>query len=101
MEWVAFEPEVSHGFCRQFGNSTDCWLLTFAVARPLRVLYFDGAGASKVEDGAMDTQDLFTWGSIMPELVREDALRIQKMCEWGKTLGLDGFVRYVLGCLAY
>ncbi|KAE9395978.1 hypothetical protein BT96DRAFT_861389 [Gymnopus androsaceus JB14] len=93
VEWVAFEPEVSYGFCRQFGGPNSCWMHTFAVARPLKIIYFDGAGASKVEDGAMDSQDLFTWGEIKPECVLEDALRIQKMCDWGKTLGLDGFVR--------
>lgn len=94
MEWVAFEPEASHGFCRTFGmHLGNCWLHTFAVDRPLRILYFDGSSAAKIGDGAMDSQDVITWDAIRPDLVREEGRRMQALCEWGKPLGLDGFVR--------
>ena len=93
-EWVAFDPEISHGFCRGFGSlKGGCWHLTFAVVRPLRVLYFDGASAAKLGGGEMDSQDIITWGEIRPDRIREEGLRIQRLCEWGTPFGLDGFVR--------
>ncbi|KAE9403351.1 hypothetical protein BT96DRAFT_1017059 [Gymnopus androsaceus JB14] len=98
-DWVAFDPEISYDFCRVFTLSGGgCWHLTFAAARPLRVLYFDGASAAKLGGGEMDSQDIITWGEIRPDRVLEEGLRIQNLCEWGKPLGLDGFVR--IGCIS-
>ncbi|KAJ3731675.1 hypothetical protein DFJ43DRAFT_1078478 [Lentinula guzmanii] len=93
MEWVAFDPEASHIFCRLYGQSRSCWLHTFRVERPLRILYFDGSSAAKIDDGAIDSQDIFSWGEVRPDLFREEGLRILKLCEWGSKVGLDGFVR--------
>ncbi|KAE9403353.1 hypothetical protein BT96DRAFT_917611, partial [Gymnopus androsaceus JB14] len=93
-DWVAFNPEISHGFCRFLGLlEGSCWHHTFAVVRPLRVLHFDGTGAAKLPNGEMDSQDIIAWGEIRPDLFHQEGLRIQKLCEWGKPLGLDGFVR--------
>ncbi|KAJ4493378.1 hypothetical protein C8R41DRAFT_882444 [Lentinula lateritia] len=93
MEWVAFDPEASYIFCKLYGQSQSCWLHTFRVERFLRILYFDGSSAAKIGDGAMDSQDILTWGEIKPDLVREEGMRIRKLCEWGAKVGLDGFVR--------
>jgi len=76
--------------------STDdkkCWLLTLVVERPLRVLYFDGYSGLKLPNGTIDSQDVITWGRVMPEKVLEEPLRIAELCRWGERFGIDGFVR--------
>ncbi|KAH7927203.1 hypothetical protein BV22DRAFT_299383 [Leucogyrophana mollusca] len=91
-EWVATDPEHSHVFCRGPAQS-GCWQLTLAATRPLRVLYFDGTSASKMEDGPMDSQDVVSWGEPKPEWVFKEPERINDLCEWGRQHALDGYVR--------
>ncbi|KAJ4473043.1 hypothetical protein J3R30DRAFT_756745 [Lentinula aciculospora] len=96
MDWVAFEPEVSQYFCRTFGGpSKHCWFHTFVVDRPLRVLYFDGAAVAlgALSRGSMDSQDIFAWGELRPDMALEEGLRIRQMCKRALRLGLDGFIR--------
>ncbi|EFI27974.1 hypothetical protein CC1G_14466 [Coprinopsis cinerea okayama7 len=62
-EWVATDPEHSHVFCRELVDGEGCWMLTLAVTRPLKVLYFDGSSAA-MSYGCMDTQDLIVWGEV-------------------------------------
>ncbi|KAJ3915704.1 hypothetical protein F5877DRAFT_48065 [Lentinula edodes] len=97
MDWVAFEPELSYTFCRIFGGAENCWLHNFVVDRPLRVLYFDGSGTALAAfpRGSMDSQDIFAWGEIKPDMALNEGSRIRKMCEWASKLGLDGFIRQV------
>ncbi|OJA13587.1 hypothetical protein AZE42_02742 [Rhizopogon vesiculosus] len=76
LDWVAMEPEHSMVFCRG-SVETGCWHATFAVTRPMKVLYFDGNSAAKIPEGTMDTQDL----------------RIQDLCKWGLQNGINGLVR--------
>ncbi|KAF7440189.1 hypothetical protein PC9H_000533 [Pleurotus ostreatus] len=87
-EWVATDPEHSLLFCRE-----DCWHLTLVTARPLKVLYFDGSSAAKMEGGPMDSQDIVAWGKIKPDWTFSERRRIEDLCEWGKMFDLDGFVR--------
>jgi hypothetical protein len=96
-EWLATDPEHAHLFCREITPDTGCWLLTVAAVRPLNVLYFDGSSAAKMY-GAMDTQDLFTYGNAVDSSERVysgEAQRIQWFCNWIKEEGhdLDGIVR--------
>ena len=83
-------------FCR--GTiETGCWLATFTVTRPMKVLYFDGSSAAKLPEGTMDTQDLVAWSKMKPEwahIVFEDQ-RIKDLCKWGKKYSVNGFVRFV------
>lgn len=44
----------------------------------------------------MDSQDILLWGEIKPEWTFQERKRIDELCQWGKELGLDGFVRCVL-----
>lgn len=94
-DWIAMFPEFSLRFC---GDSEDptgngCWLLTTMTTRPLKILYFDGSSAAKMEGGTLDSQDILQWGEVRPGYTVEDFQRIMDLCEWGQPLGLDGFVR--------
>jgi hypothetical protein len=89
-DWLAFDPEHSYLFC-----NTKCRLLTFATTRELKLLYFDGASASKSRQNitSLETQDLIAWGELRPDMERQEWARIAALCEWGQQYGLDGFVR--------
>ncbi|KAJ7139078.1 hypothetical protein C8R44DRAFT_300872 [Mycena epipterygia] len=91
-EWTATDPEHSYIFCRG-STDTGCWHLTLVASRPLQVLYFDGSSAAKMSDGPMDTQDVVGWGQILPDRYFDERHRILDLCNWGKPLGIDGYVR--------
>ncbi|KAF9073661.1 hypothetical protein BDP27DRAFT_288822 [Rhodocollybia butyracea] len=95
-EWFAFNTEVSYMFCQVLSINSPgagAWHHTFRVTRPLRILYFDGAGNFLLGDGPLDSQDIVAWGEVMPNLAFAEAERIEKLCEWGRRMGLDGFIR--------
>lgn len=96
-EWTSIDPEHSHPFCSRPGDKsfTECWHLTIVVTRPLKVLYFDGSSAAKMEDGPLDAQDLLVWGEVNPSRRRDERARINDLCAWGKEFGIDGYVRQV------
>jgi hypothetical protein len=73
-----------------------CWQLTLVTTRSLNLLYFDGSSAAKMKGGPMDSQDLLAWGEIKEEWFFRERERIDKLCEWGKKYGLDGFVRCLM-----
>ncbi|OAX31389.1 hypothetical protein K503DRAFT_813480 [Rhizopogon vinicolor AM-OR11-026] len=50
LDWVATEPDHSMLFCIGTAKS-GCWHVTFAVTRPMTVLYFDGSSAAKLTRG--------------------------------------------------
>jgi len=52
-EWLAFDFEHSYLFCRQ-----SCSMVTLQAKRDLRLVYFDGSSAAKMQDGPMDSQDV-------------------------------------------
>ena len=94
-EWTAVDTELSMRYCGLLSlDDKKCWLLTLVVERPLRVLYFDGYSGLKLPNGTIDSQDVITWGKVMPEKYLEEPLRIAELCRWGERFGLlDGFVR--------
>ena len=92
-EWTATDPEHSYMFCRNLESDTGCWHLTLAATRPLKVLYFDGSSAAKMDNGPMDSQDLVIWKEVRPEWSFREGERIARLCEWGSKYGIDGFVR--------
>ncbi|KAJ6582120.1 hypothetical protein B0H19DRAFT_1370255 [Mycena capillaripes] len=93
-EWTATDPEFSYIFRKNTADEalTGCWQLTLVTTRPLRVLYFDGASAVKMDDGPLDTQDLLVWGKVDPTRRDDEQARIQDLCAWGKEFGIDGYV---------
>ncbi|KAI6115591.1 hypothetical protein EDD16DRAFT_1474240 [Pisolithus croceorrhizus] len=91
-DWVAMHPEESTIFCMG-PPENGCWHLTLVTTRPLKVLYFDGNSAAKLDSGTMDTQDVLTWGKVLPEKTWMEQERIAALCEWGNQHGVDGFVR--------
>jgi hypothetical protein len=95
LDWVSVEPEHSMIFCRGTVE-TGCWHATFAVTRPMKVLYFDGSSAANIPEGTMDTQDLVAWSEMRPEWVSNDTQRIRDLCKWGLKNGVNGLVRFVL-----
>ncbi|CAK5278241.1 unnamed protein product, partial [Mycena citricolor] len=97
-EWAAFDAEFARLFCVRSSESEPCWLLTIMATRSLNVLYFDGSSATKEPDGPIDTQDVLTWGEIVPERsgFEWDYRRMDRLCDVGKSLGIDGFVRMQL-----
>lgn len=98
-EWVATDPEHSYFFCRdrKMRFQQECWQLTLATTRPLKIVYFDGSSAAKMPYGSMDTQDLLAWGKPGSGggVMADEMQRIQDLCDWGNSFGvlLDGFVR--------
>ncbi|KAJ3771840.1 hypothetical protein FB446DRAFT_738734 [Lentinula raphanica] len=92
-EWLATDPEHSYFFCRGQTEDSGCWQLTVTATRPLKILYFDGSGAAKMSDGAMDSQDILAYGEVVPEKYRDERGRINLLCEWAQDLDIDGFVR--------
>lgn len=76
-----------------FARGSGSRLFTFVATRPLRVLYFDGSSAAKMDTGSMDTQDLLAWGKVENNTMLYERRRIMDLCEWGKDLGVDGYVR--------
>jgi len=97
LDWVATEPDHSMIFCKGTVG-TGCWHATFAVTRPMKVLYFDGSSAANLAEGTMDTQDLVAWSKMKPEWadVVSEERRIKDLCKWGQKYDVNGFVRFVL-----
>ncbi|KAG6380159.1 hypothetical protein JVT61DRAFT_8248 [Boletus reticuloceps] len=91
-EWFATDPEHSYMFCG-FSVEAECRLFTIATTRPLKVVYFDGSSAAKLQDGALDTQDLLLWGEPRGGTAKEDMQRIEDICKWGGKYKVDAFVR--------
>ena len=88
-EWLAFDAEHS----ALFTSGPTSRLFTFVTTRPLRILYFDGSSAAKLSSGAMDTQDLLANGVIWNDTIKNEWQRLEELCEWGKRVGIDGYVR--------
>jgi len=75
------------------GNESS-WHLTLAATRPLKILYFDGNSAAKIQcEGTMDIQDIISWGEPRPDRWFDEEGRITDLCTWGNEFGIDGFVR--------
>ena len=90
LDWLATDPEHSIVFCR-----SKCYIYTYVTTRTLRLVYFDGSSAAKVaSSGVMDAQDIVIWGKVRPDMNRNERVRIQELCKWGRQFKLDGFVRY-------
>ena len=87
-EWLAFDFEFSYLFCRQ-----SCSVVTLQAKRDLRLVYFDGSSAMKLNDGPLDSQDVILWGRPRPDKTCSEFERIKALCDWGRLFGLDGFVR--------
>ena len=94
MDWLATDPE--HAFFFGWGK---CYLYTYVTTRPLRLAYFDGSSAAKIDpSGTMDIEDIVIWGKSRPEMIWEEVVRLQELCKWGEQFKLDGFVRYFFDC---
>ena len=46
-----------------------------------------------MKDGPLDSQDVIAWGRPRPDKYLSEWERIETLCDWGKPLGLYGFVR--------
>ena len=87
-DWLAFDFEISYMFCRE-----SCYMISLQAKRDLRLVYFDGLSAGYTTDGLLDSQDVILWGRPRPDKRKSEMERIKSLCEWGRPLGLDGFVR--------
>ncbi|TFK69286.1 hypothetical protein BDN72DRAFT_840485 [Pluteus cervinus] len=92
-DWVATDPEHARWFCASFESSPRCWHMSFVATRPLKILYFDGSSAAKMQGGSMDTQDYVAWNASRPDWIWNEEGRIADLCDWGKSYRLDGFYR--------
>ena len=68
-------------------------MISLQAKRDLRLVYFDGASAAKMKDGPLDSQDIIAWGRLRPDNFSTERERIKALCDWGRSFGLDGFVR--------
>ncbi|KAH9003829.1 hypothetical protein EDB86DRAFT_2826386 [Lactarius hatsudake] len=73
--------------------NSSCYVISLQAKRDLRLVYFDGSSAAKMKDGPMDSQDVILWGRPQPDKSSSEWERIKALCDWGRPLGLDGFVR--------
>ncbi|KAH9028927.1 hypothetical protein EDB84DRAFT_255857 [Lactarius hengduanensis] len=87
-DWVAFDFELSAILCRR-----SCHMISLQAKRDLRLVYFDGLSTAKMKDGPLDSQDVLLWGRPRPDKYFSETERIEALCDWGRPLGLDGFVR--------
>ncbi|KAH9028931.1 hypothetical protein EDB84DRAFT_256023 [Lactarius hengduanensis] len=87
-DWVAFDFEQSAILCIR-----SCHMISLQAKRDLRLVYFDGLSAGKMKDGPLDSQDVLLWGRPRPDKIFSETERIEALCDWGRPLGLDGFVR--------
>lgn len=83
-------------------------MMTFRATRDLnRLLYLDGASAAKTSTGEMDTQKMIS-DLVQPKSNSTDdpddgkhgmveRLYAERICNWGKAFGLDGFIRVEVG----
>ena len=87
-DWLAFDFEHSYALCYE-----SCYVISLQAKRDLRLVYFDGLSAGKMKDGPLDSQDVIAWGRPRSDKYVSDLERIEILCDWGRPLGLDGFVR--------
>ena len=87
-EWFAFDFEHAYLFC-----VSPCYVISVQAKQDLRLLYFDGSSAAKMDDGPMESQDIVAWGKPRPDKFSAERERIDTLCEWGNSYGLDGFIR--------
>ncbi|KAI0045169.1 hypothetical protein FA95DRAFT_159148 [Auriscalpium vulgare] len=92
-EWLAFDFEHAYLFTFATDAPGAAYVTTYATSRALRVAYFDGSSAAKLDDGPMDTQDILLWGEGRPDMYRKDIERLAELCKWAREYGVDGFVR--------
>ncbi|KAI0033516.1 hypothetical protein K488DRAFT_47566 [Vararia minispora EC-137] len=88
-DWLAFDFEHAYLFAR--GNNGH--VLSFMTSRALKIVYIDGAGAAKIDDGSMDSQDIIAWRGVHPEYTWKERERIRELCKWASGVHIDGFVR--------
>ena len=92
-EWLAFDFEHANIFASELSPDPG-YVLTFAAKRPLKLVYFDGSSAAKLRDGGLDSQDILIDRKVhLGGTMKDDIVRISRLCVWGKPLGVDGFVR--------
>jgi hypothetical protein len=89
-DWLAFDFEHAYIFCM---GPSGCYVISLQAKRDLRLLYFDGSSAAKMDDGPLDTQDIVARGKPQSDKPTSERERIVLLCDWGKPFGLDGFVR--------
>lgn len=100
LEWLAFDPEMSHSIHSRGKGSTQ--LLTYQASRSLQVICFDGQSASLGQAGFMDSQTALIEGKVNDGLpdgnpFRADYLRAEALCKLGSSLGFEGVVRMNTG----
>lgn len=97
---------------RRGGASMKNHLFTFKAKKDLsRIIYLDGASAAKTQTGEMDTQkllnDMIEWKLNITDdgngdgsnnrYVMDERKYADRICTWGKPLGLQGYIRVEVG----
>ncbi|GMG46627.1 unnamed protein product [Ambrosiozyma monospora] len=82
-----------------FGDKSNPSLLTFQVVRPLdKLIYLGGASAAKTSTGEMDCELILSGADSYNEGERyNERDSADKICKWGESFGLDGYVRLEIG----
>ncbi|KAJ6500467.1 hypothetical protein C8R45DRAFT_977819 [Mycena sanguinolenta] len=97
-EWLAWDPEMSYAIMVSRGGQTH--LTTYRTTRPAKILYFDGMSAAW-GSGWLDSQHMFIYGMSKNGSKDtnwwDDYGRADRLCEWGKSRDIEGFVRMNAG----
>lgn len=98
MEWLAFDPEYSLNMLQgPFWTPNNSYLLTFTNIKPLKVLNIDGASAALFPDGTFDSQGFVLNQTKSDWIGFKEYERANLLCEFGKELGVDGYIRLNTG----
>ncbi|KAI9628142.1 hypothetical protein H4Q26_018183 [Puccinia striiformis f. sp. tritici PST-130] len=97
LEWLVFNPEYSYVVHSHAPGQVD--LYTYAVIRPLRIIYLDGQSASLGTPGFLDSQRVLINGTVPKEFgdqgryIEAEYERAHQLCKIGKEWGFEGVVR--------
>jgi hypothetical protein len=96
-EWLSFNPEYSYVVhTLRLGQ---LHLHKYTSTRALRIIYFDGQGASVGSPGFMDSQSVLIDGTVPKHFGNEgryieaDYVRAGELCKIGSEWGFEGIVR--------
>ncbi|KZP29859.1 hypothetical protein FIBSPDRAFT_926721 [Athelia psychrophila] len=103
-EWVGFVPELGYGLAQMAPSGQPTYIHTYRSTRPLRTLVFDGLSAfpTEIDVGWMDSVATFIHGAGQRGTgknrpahggLAEEYERAIKLCEWGNTRNIEGFIR--------
>lgn len=107
-DWFGLSPEVGFSLPQMAPSGEPTYMLTYRATRPLQALVFDGLSAfpTKLDVGWLDNVATFIYGAGQRDTgndrpawggLVEEFERARMLCQWAKSMDVDGFVRMNTG----